>query len=127
MLTFPGSRVSREPRIAASPYSGDWRSKKRPRVLREEPWCKGWPQGIHDCPSCGARFDVACPHRGRVRTTSVDHRTPLIEGGSDDRENLGALCGPCNSRKGADEGRRRRAPASRSVNAEKPTRVWRDR
>ena len=58
-------------------------------VLTRDQVCEGYPLGIHG--------DT------RVDTTSVDHIVPIVEGGTHKLGNLRGLCGPCNSRKGADE------------------------
>jgi hypothetical protein len=64
----------------------------RPLVLEAEPFCVGYPVGIHD--------------GERVRTTEVDHIKPVSAGGQSTRENTRGLCRSCNRRKGADERRR---------------------
>lgn len=97
-------------RETVSAYGAEWR-RQRDQVLAEEPFCPGYPRDRH-----GAEL---------VRTTSVDHIVPLVEGGTSDRANLRGLCGACNSRKGADEARRRRAPARRANGDGRPARVWR--
>jgi len=51
-------------------------------VLAQNPWCE-----------CGAR------------TTMVDHIIPRSQGGTDDPENLKAMCKPCHSRKTVKDGR----------------------
>lgn len=42
-----------------------------------------------------------CLSCGEERTLTVDHVIPLSKGGSNDISNIQALCGPCNSSKGA--------------------------
>jgi 5-methylcytosine-specific restriction endonuclease McrA len=74
-----------------TPYDSKHRAL-RDQVLVEEPFCVGYPIGIHDGEP--------------TRTTQLDHKKPLIEGGPTSRENAGGLCGPCNGRKGRDERRR---------------------
>ena len=73
-----------QPTLRQSPskrgYGRAWQ-KVKAQVLREEPMCQ--LQG------CGA---VA---------TQVDHTVPLALGGTDDRENLVAMCHSCHSRKTA--------------------------
>lgn len=83
-------------RATVSAYGRDHRAL-REVVLLEEPFCIGYPIGIHD----GAP----------VRTTQMDHKKPLVAGGTTTRANAGGLCGSCNARKGRDE----------------RTRSWRDR
>lgn len=53
---------------------------------------------------------VCCAADGRTTVaTEVDHILPLHKGGTDDLENLQALCGECHARKTArDMGRRPR-------------------
>jgi len=51
----------------------------------------------------GYRCQLPIPD-GRVcgrPATQVDHRVPVIDGGSDELSNLRAACAPCNARKGA--------------------------
>lgn len=51
---------------------------------------------------------VKCNALGRVSAaTQLDHITPLIDGGSDDDENLQGLCDDCHKAKTADEASRR--------------------
>ncbi|WP_336643719.1 HNH endonuclease [Microbacterium sp. MMO-113] len=42
-----------------------------------------------------------CGHVGKLHEMEVDHVIPWSWGGSDEFDNLQALCGPCNRRKGA--------------------------
>lgn len=46
------------------------------------------------CLGCGDKFSEDKP-------STVDHKIPLIRGGSNSVENLQLLCGPCNSSKGS--------------------------
>jgi 5-methylcytosine-specific restriction endonuclease McrA len=52
------------------------------------------------CPLCDAKGFV-------VQTTEVDHRLPLIDGGTDDESNLWALDTPCHIAKTSEEASRR--------------------
>ena len=47
------------------------------------------------------RDGLGCRHCGTIEGLTYDHITPKIKGGSDNVDNLQALCKPCNSRKGA--------------------------
>ena len=50
-----------------------------------------------------------CLRAGRYRPAkAVDHITPKFEGGTDDDENLQAICLPCHEAKTAEESRRAR-------------------
>ncbi len=49
--------------------------------------------------------DGACMECGAVDNLEVDHIYPVALGGSDDLDNLQALCAPCNRRKGASLGK----------------------
>lgn len=71
-------------------YKGDW-IRKRAQVMREEPNCR----------QCGRP------------SVTVDHIIPRARGGTDERNNLQALCGDCRRKKDARDaaaGRRRRTP-----------------
>jgi 5-methylcytosine-specific restriction protein A len=55
-----------------------------------------------DSPLC-----VLCERAGLVRVATIrDHIVPLGEGGTDDRDNIQALCGPCSDAKTRDEANR---------------------
>lgn len=41
-----------------------------------------------------------CAHRGNSATLEVDHKTPLVRGGTDDPANLTTACWECNRAKG---------------------------
>lgn len=71
-------------------YGSDW-ARLSAQVLREEPWCPGYPIGQH----AGAS----------VRTTVVDHIKARRAGGTDDRANLRGYCRACHSRKTVQEDR----------------------
>ena len=43
---------------------------------------------------------VYCGNRRPGRAFEIDHMTPVVRGGSNDKENLQVICRPCNSRKG---------------------------
>ena len=47
------------------------------------------------------RDDWTCQRCGTHRNLTVDHKTPVAKGGTDDFDNLQTLCGSCNSSKGA--------------------------
>ncbi len=67
----------------------------RKRVLREEPYCPGFPLGIHG--------DDLVP------TEVADHVVSVRRGGGETRDNYRGLCRACNSRKAvAIEGARPR-------------------
>lgn len=53
-------------------------------MLRDRPHCVGFPRGRHPRP---------------VLATVVDHRVPLIQGGTHALENLDPMCASCNARK----------------------------
>ena len=72
-------------------YGSRWR-RLRQMVLAEHPLCAD-PYGIH-----AARGEV-------VAATDVDHIKPKRDGGTDDWDNLQALCSSCHSRKTIDDGR----------------------
>jgi len=56
---------------------------------------------LHRCPLCADPFGE---HGDRVvAATEVDHIVPLRAGGTNDAENLQALCKSCHSRKTAIE------------------------
>lgn len=96
----------------ASVYDDPLYLRNRAIVLARQPFCPGWPKGVHG--------------EAHVRTTTADHRKPLIEGGTHELANLEALCGPCNSRKGADEARRRATTSRQGSRSGAPPRVWRE-
>lgn len=97
----------------AGVYDDPLYQRNRRIALARRPLCPGWPRGRH---------------RGApIRATTADHRVPIVEGGTHELANIEALCGPCNSRKGADEARRRRPAAPRrGSRAGVPGRVWRE-
>ena len=47
-----------------------------------------------NCVGCNATFSEKLP-------ATVDHKTPLVRGGTNSLDNLQLLCGPCNSSKGS--------------------------
>jgi 5-methylcytosine-specific restriction protein A len=63
-------------------YGRNWR-RIRGMYLRRHPWCED-PFGIHEDP---------------VPATEVDHIIPIRAGGTNQFENLQALCKSCHSRK----------------------------
>jgi 5-methylcytosine-specific restriction endonuclease McrA len=69
-------------------YGAAHRGMRR-RVLTEEGYCVGYPLGVHG--------------KVLVPTTTLDHITPLVQGGRTTRANSAALCLSCNSRKGTTE------------------------
>jgi 5-methylcytosine-specific restriction endonuclease McrA len=79
-----GLKPPRTPRL--SDKSGYRWAKLRECVLREEPLCR------------------VCEAAKRVtRSTECDHILPLEQGGTDARENLQGICGPCHRDKTARE------------------------
>mgnify|MGYP002391206157 FL=1 len=69
-------------------YGRKWQAI-RLRYLEDHPWCVGYPRGVH-----GNQLVVA---------TDVDHINPRRAGGSDDENNLQALCHSCHSVKTSSE------------------------
>lgn len=82
---YDGSRGS----AARRGYGRRWR-KVRSLFLAEHPVCSD-PFGIH------APVGEVAP------ATEVDHKVQVDQGGTDEEENLQALCKPCHSRKTATE------------------------
>jgi hypothetical protein len=83
-----GSLVPRaRPRLASSTARGYGTAHRALRkvVLREEPWCPGFPLGAH-----GAE---------KVRTTVMDHKLSQKMGGRTVRWNVQGLCAACNGAK----------------------------
>lgn len=88
---------------AGREYKGAW-LHERAVALREVPYCPGYGKWKGKC--------------GR-RTTQVDHKIPLRDGGSRARENLQPYCGRCHRSKTATEdgafgNKRRRRDRSRT-------------
>jgi 5-methylcytosine-specific restriction protein A len=91
-LVYVGSRCEahkaqaqddRRPTAGRRGYDYAWQ-QKRARFLRLHPWCAD-------------PFEI---HAGRaVRAQVVDHKMARRRGGSDDDENLQALCTRCHNRK----------------------------
>lgn len=50
--------------------------------------------------SLRAALGYRCTYCGSAATLTIDHRIPLVRGGSNLKENLTLACRPCNSRKG---------------------------
>lgn len=65
-------------------YGLKWK-KMRDSFLEENPWCVGFPAGIHG--------------RGFVKAEHVDHVLAKRNGGTDEIENLQPLCKACHNRK----------------------------
>lgn len=78
-------------------YSQQWWRRLRQMVLRREPWCR------------------MCRAEGRFTpATEVDHIVPVSKGGTNEMDNLQALCKSCHSKKTArDTGWSRRGDAPR--------------
>ena len=60
-----------------------------------------WPQGLKQ--QLMRRQDNTCVYCGYRRTPpsfDIDHMTPTVRGGSNDKSNLQVICRPCNQRKG---------------------------
>lgn len=86
-----------------------------PGRLRGRPWRR-----IRDIVLAEEPFCYRCIEQGNVTKDSVsticDHKRPLGEGGTNDRENLGGMCQPCHDLKTAEEaarGQGRDAPTVR--------------
>lgn len=71
---------------------------RRPRCSRPRPSRPPIPESVRDAV---IERDRVCQHCGRTHDLQMDHIIAWSRGGSDDLENLQALCGPCNRRKGA--------------------------
>lgn len=68
---------------------------------RGRPWRRLRAEILSAGPLC-----VYCKRAGRVTpATEVDHRVPLSQGGTDDRDNLDPVCADCHREKSARERR----------------------
>lgn len=68
---------------------------------RGRPWRRLRAEILSAGPLC-----VYCERAGRVTpATEVDHRVPLSQGGTDDRDNLDPVCADCHREKSARERR----------------------
>lgn len=87
---------TRDTRSPSSRVTGrrDWRERIKPRILEEQGYCCYWCGGVAD---------------------TVDHRTPVVAGGTNDPSNLVASCTPCNRSKNSHP-----TPWGREVNAPQP-------
>lgn len=74
-------------------YGAAWR-KIRDAFLKHVAILQAWPWAC--CEKC-------LEEGKRVRATDVDHKTPRAKGGTDDWNNLQALCHSCHSSKTAKE------------------------
>jgi 5-methylcytosine-specific restriction enzyme A len=73
-------------------YGADW-ARRRVRILKR------------DCGLC-----QPCLRNSEVtKATQVDHIVPKAEGGTDDDDNLQAICSPCHTAKTAQESARARS------------------
>jgi len=72
------------PSAARRGYGAEHR-RLRPFILARDPWCRGFPLGIH-----GSQ---------RVPSTVMDHRISLRRGGTTSPENCFGSCRACNARK----------------------------
>lgn len=53
------------------------------------------------CPGCNRRWEYIPPSKGNAKyTITEDHIKPLLEGGTDDIDNIQPLCYQCNFKKG---------------------------
>ena len=68
---------------------------------RGRPWRRLRAEILLSAPLC-----AHCSRAGRVTlATEVDHRVPLSQGGTDDRDNLDPLCRACHLKKSAMDAR----------------------
>ena len=75
-------------------YGGRWKRLRREVLERDKALCQ------------------LCSEQGKVMpAVAVDHITPKAEGGTDDPENLQAICKPCHQAKTEEESKRARAGA----------------
>ena len=75
-----------------------------------------WPKGLKR--ELMRRQDntcVYCGYRRRATSLDIDHLTPVVRGGSNDRGNLQVVCRQCNQRKGLQTDEEFRARYSRLV------------
>jgi 5-methylcytosine-specific restriction endonuclease McrA len=75
-----------------------WRKRMRKRLFRKQKCCR-W---------CGAKFDEPDRFEGSMpvwatgqRFPTIDHITPLAQGGGNSRGNLTLSCEPCNHTRGS--------------------------
>lgn len=73
----------------SSPLPKDWASRTRPRILRRDKHVCQWPLATGG--TCGEP------------ATDVDHKNPAYLGGTDDDDNLWALCRWHHNKKTAGE------------------------
>lgn len=86
-----------------------------PNRLRGRPWRRLRARVLAEEPICYRCIERDTVTKGSV-STICDHKVPLAEGGTDDRENLGGMCEPCHDQKTAEEAARaqgRDAPTAR--------------
>lgn len=83
-LDFP-TAPSRRQEI---PHRETKENQRRP-IPSELRW-KIWERDNYTCLHCGTRRDL-----------TIDHKIAVVNGGTDDEDNLQTLCGSCNSREGA--------------------------
>lgn len=82
-------------------YGTRW-ERTRERILRRDDYL------CQPCKRRGRLTPLVVGHRSHPRAAQVDHKIPKHLGGSDDDDNLEAICRTCHDAKSAREGRRAR-------------------
>lgn len=94
-------------------YGSHW-DKLRLRILARDHWL---------CQEC-QRHGRVTPLGVRPYDHAVDHITPKAQGGTDDPENLQALCAPCHDTKSAEEAKHGQGARPRPAYDERGFPVW---
>ncbi len=86
--------------------------ERRVRPTERIPWPKGLKQDLMRRQQSTCAY---CGHRQPAYAFEIDHMTPVVRGGSNDRDNLQVICRSCNMRKGIQTDQEFRSRYSRLI------------